>query len=212
MVHCSSCGTELSRDAKFCPSCGTPSKTEGLPAEKSEEIPGPNPRRIIFVVSLIVIGIGLFVYYLIPSVHPVIADQPVVADAFEYGPTTVSMTPVQVKEKDGDLIFSLDELKENKLIRFEYGGGKTPRAVMAYLAPDGRLVTAISVSEHCGSTEFEIKDNKIFCAHCPSNWDMMTLEAYACCAQYYPDPIPSSVIGNEVHIPKTLVENWAGRL
>ena len=83
---------------------------------------------------------------------------------------------------------------------------------MAYIAPDGRLVTAISISDHCGSTEFKIKDNKIYCAHCPSVWDMMTMEAYTCCAKYYPDPIPSRVAGNEVHVAKDLVEKWAGRL
>jgi hypothetical protein len=41
---------------------------------------------------------------------------------------------------------------------------------------------------------------------------MMTMEAYACCAQYYPDPIPSRVVGNEVRISRDVVEKWAGRL
>jgi hypothetical protein len=84
--------------------------------------------------------------------------------------------------------------------------------MMAYITPDGRAVTAISMSEHCGSKEFKIKENKIYCAQCASSWDMMTMEAYACCAPYYPDPVPSKVVGNEVHISKEVVEKWAGRL
>ena len=211
MAICSSCGTSLSTDAKFCPSCGTALKPDGSPAGAVKPARS-NPGRIFFVVSLLVIGISFFVYYLIPSVHPVIESQPVVAETFEYGSNPVTMTTIPFRVDGEDLVFSLDALKNNKLVRFEYSGGKTPRAIMAYLAPDGRLVTAISISEHCGSTEFEIKDNKIYCAHCPSNWDMMTMEAYACCAQYYPDPIASRVVDSEVHIARTTVENWAGRL
>jgi uncharacterized membrane protein len=122
------------------------------------------------------------------------------------------MATVGFREEGEDLVFSLDDLKNHRLVRFEYLGGKTPRTLMAYIAPDGRLVTAMSLSEHCGSTEFEIRNNQIHCSRCPSHWDMMTMEAYACCAQYYPDPIPSRVVGNEVRIRKSIVENWAGRL
>ena len=198
---------------RFCPSCGTP--VAGSDTGAGEQAParsGPNPKRIAFVVSLILIGLILFVLYIIPSTHAIIQTQPVVSEPIEYGSATVTMTPVDVHEESGDLVFSLDDVKQHKLVRFEYSGGKTPRAVMAYIAPDGRLVTAISSSEHCGSTEFEIRDNKIYCARCPSNWDMMTMEAYACCAQYYPDPIPSKVIDNEVRINVAVVKNWAGRL
>ncbi len=213
MAQCSSCGTPLSGDPKFCPSCGTPVKSaEPVHENQAQMKSGPNPKRIVFVVSIILVGLALFVYYIIPSTHAVIQTQPVVAEPSDYGSAAITMTPIPFREESGDLVFSLDDVKQHKLVRFEYTGGKTPRAVMAYLGTDGRLVTAISVSEHCGSTEFEIKENKIFCARCPSNWDMMTMEAYACCAQYYPDPIPSKVVGNEVHITTAVVENWAGRL
>lgn len=157
-------------------------------------------------------GAALFIRYLNPSVHPVIQEQPLVAPAADYDSNTVIMTNVAFREEGGDLVFSLADLKQHRLIRFEYTGGQTPRPVMAYIARDGRLVTAISISEHCGSTEFKIRDNKIYCARCPSYWDMMTMEAYACCAKYYPDPIPSKVVRNEVHVSRNLVEKWAGRL
>jgi uncharacterized membrane protein len=212
MAICTSCGAPLSANPKFCPSCGTEQTREGSVAGAGGKPTSANPRRIFFVVTLLVIGLSIFVYYLIPSVHPVIGGQPVVAEAIEYGPNPVTMTTVPFRIDGEDLVFSLDAVKKNRLVRFEYTGGKTPRAIMAYLAPDGRLVTAISISEHCGSTEFEIKDNKIYCARCPSNWDMMTMEAYACCAQYYPAPIESRVVDNEVRIAKATVENWAGRL
>jgi uncharacterized membrane protein len=185
------------------------SSTEG---GREQARTGGRKTGIIIIGLILAFGIGLFAAYLVPSVHEVIRQQPVVAEPREYGPTTISMTTVSFREEGGDLIFSLDDLKRSQLIRFEYLGGKTPRTLMAYIAPDGRLVTSISLSEHCGSKEFEIRDNQIFCSNCPSHWDMMTMEAYACCAQYYPDPVPSRVVGNEVHIAKSVVENWAGRL
>ena len=162
--------------------------------------------------ALILFGVGFFIFFLSPSVHSVIKNQPTVFEPASYDSNAVTMIPVISWEEGNDLVFSLQDLKQHRLVRFEYNGGKTPRSVMAYIAPDGRLVTAISLSEHCGSTEFEIKNNQIYCARCPSHWDMMTMEAYACCGQYFPDPIPSRVIGNEVHVSKAVVEQWAGRL
>jgi uncharacterized membrane protein len=173
---------------------------------------GARRLKLMIIGGLVVSGLGLFVMYLFPSTHKVISGQPVVAEPADYGPATVTMTPVSVAQDGDDLVFSLEELKQNRLVKFDYLGGKTPRSIMAYIAPDGRMVTAISLSEHCGSTDFEIRNNHIYCAHCPSHWDMMTMEAYACCGQYYPDPIPSRVDGGDVRIRKKDVEQWAGRL
>lgn len=218
MAQCTSCGSELTAGVRFCPSCGAPvSNKESAAPETPREKPAsgaPSTRKAarIIIPVLLVVGGALIWNYLNPSVHPVIREQPVVADPVAYGPEFVDMVPVMYTMEGSDLVFSLAELKKDRLIRFEYNGGKTPRAVMAYIAKDGRLVTAIALSEHCGSTEFRIKDNRIYCAHCPSYWDMMTMEAFACCGKYYPDPIPSRVVGDQVRVSKEVVEKWAGRL
>ncbi len=181
-----------------------------------EDQAAPRPRTgrfgWILYPTVLLLGIGLFFWYVNPSTHPVIAAQPVVEEPFRYDTSFVFMKDIDVSQEGDDLVFSLDDLKKYRLIRFEYETPKTKRFVLAYLAPDGRAVTAISVSEHCGSTEFKISGSMIYCARCPSKWDMMTMEAYACCAKYYPDPIPSKIEGNEVHIAKEAVEKWAGRL
>lgn len=212
-MQCSNCGYELAATAKFCPSCGTSVQQVTEPAAASPKQQSVTKRVALVLFPLVLVaGTYLFIQYLNPSVHSVIQQQPVVAEKQEYGTAPVVMTSIAFREEGGDLIFSLDELRRYRLVRFEYAGEKTTRAIMAYLAPTGQVVTAISFSEHCGSSEFTIKDNKIFCARCPSNWDMMTMEAYACCAKYFPDPIPSRVSGDEVRIPKVFVERWAGRL
>ena len=218
MIQCGRCGNALAGSPRFCPSCGSPVEAQTDNAQRGDQrdaVSAKSPMRpvALFVFPLVLLaGLGIFYVYVNPSVNPVIREQPIISTAVSYGPEFVTMTNVAFKEVGSDLIFSLSELKQHRLVRFEYTGRATPRPVMGYVAPDGRLVTAISVSDHCGSTEFKIKDNKIYCAHCPSYWDMMTMEAYACCAKYYPDPIPSRVVGDEVHISREVVTKWAGRL
>ena len=167
----------------------------------------------LIIIPIVAIGGTMIFYsYVRPSVHSVIKKQPVVAAPISYDSNFVTMTNVSYRQEGNDIVFSLTDLKRYRLVRFEYPTRTIVRPVMAYIDPEGRAVTAISLSDHCGSTEFQIKDNQIYCAHCPSHWDMMTMEAYACCGTYYPDPIPSTIVGDEVHIPKAEVEKWAGRL
>jgi uncharacterized Zn finger protein (UPF0148 family) len=214
-MQCRNCGSELSDSAKFCPTCGAGLHLDEAPVPEMQTTKQQSSTRRVALVLfplLLVVGVVIFIRYINPSVHSVIKSQPVVTAPANYDSNFVTMTNIGFKDERGDLVFALQDLKQHRLVRFEYTGGQTPRAVMAYIAPTGQLVTAISVSEHCGSTEFKIKDNKIYCAHCPSYWDMMTMEAYACCAKYFPDPIPSRVAGDEVHVPKVFVEKWAGRL
>jgi hypothetical protein len=217
-MRCKSCGSNLTGSERFCPSCGSPVRASdrdtALEAKKGE----PKTRKVGIVLFPVIIVVGVFIFwrYINPSVHPVIQKQQIVSDPVATDTSVVSMTTIVAREQGSDLVFSLDDLKRYRLVKFEYSGGKTTRYIMAYIAPDGRLVTAISLSEHCGSTDFKIKGNEIQCANCPSRWHIETMEAYACCAKYYPDPIPSRVIktadGDEVHIEKAVVEQWAGRL
>ncbi|HEX9615363.1 MAG TPA: Fe-S-containing protein, partial [Bacteroidota bacterium] len=76
----------------------------------------------------------------------------------------------------------------------------------------GKLVTAMSKSEHCGSTDFYLSGNNIHCASCGSYWNMASMEAYACCQRYYPDPVPSVVSGDMVLIESIVVRGWKSRL
>lgn len=211
-MYCSACGTTLDAGAKFCKACGAPcTPTEAPRAPVSRK---SSTARVVLIIAstAALIVIGTYISFLNPSVHKIIRDQETVAPPMEYGQDFVEQVDVAFREETDNLLFSLSDLKRHKLIRFEYRGGKTPRRIMAYIAPTGQVVTAMSVSEHCGSTTFKIKENKIYCAQCPSNWDMMTMEAYACCGKYFPDPIPSRVVGEEVQISKAVVEKWAGRL
>jgi uncharacterized membrane protein len=158
------------------------------------------------------VGAVLVWQYLHPKIHPVIAAQPVVDQDVHADTGQVVMTPIAARIDGDDLVIRLDDVRRHRLVRFEYAGATTTRPLLAYIARDGHLVTAVSVSEHCGSSEFVLKGDRIHCARCPSSWDMLTFEAFACCARYYPDPIASRVVGGEVRIARGDIERWAGRL
>jgi uncharacterized membrane protein len=214
-MNCKNCGNELKGSPRFCPVCGSlvekAKESEETPSRRSES---SKPRLVGTLLFAVVVATGLilFFFYLNPAMHSVIARQPVVTTPPLADTMFITSTPVSFREAGGDIIISLEEVLSHRLVRFEYPAKTVTRPVIAYLGTDGRVITAISVSEHCGSTDFKIKGDQIYCARCQSHWDMMTMEAYSCCQQYYPDPIPSKVVGNEVRIPRSVIESWAGRL
>lgn len=219
MMQCFSCGSSFEGSPEFCPVCGSNLGQARVASGKGalEGAPG-SPKRTIGRASkflplfILVAGLAIYFTYINPSTHSVIQNQPVVAPAVVSDTGFVVMHPVTARDAGDRIAIPLEEVKRYRLVSFEMQTRTTIRPLLAYISPDGRVVTAVSVSEHCGSTEFKIKDNKIYCARCPSNWDMLTMEAYACCGKYYPDPIPSTVEGDEVLIEKTVIEGWAGRL
>ncbi len=214
MSACSKCGSQLDGNPAYCPSCGAAVETSAghQPSANAERGAASLRKPGMILLLLLVIGLIVYLIYINPSAHPVIKGQPVVSQTVETDTGFIASTPVRVNEKDDYLTIPLDDVIRYRIARFEYQTPTTRRAVIAYLTPEGKVVTAMSVSEHCGSTDFKLKGSHIYCAQCPSHWDMTTMEAYACCGKYFPDPIPSDVMDGNIRIQKKIVENWAGRL
>lgn len=215
MTECPSCGSALAGQERFCPSCGTALSPAGPQTGTTTAQSGTfGFARVGAILILVLLALGLFLYlqFLRPGMHPVIRDQPVVTESVTIDSSEIGMTEITAVEEGEDLTFPVADVLRYRLIRFHHLGGKTPRYVLAYLTPDGRVVTAISYSDNCRSTDFFLKGREIYCANCPSHWDMVTMEAMACCGKFYPDPIPSRVENGYVRIPRREVEGWAGRL
>lgn len=212
---CQLCGSDTTPDRSTCAVCGA--AISSRPA--ASNAPGSAAsqftiRRVALVLfPLLALG-GLWALwsYLDRSEHPVVQNQPVVADPRVYDSTGVKATVITPTVSGRDIAVPLEAVLRHSLVRFEYTEGTTPRWLLAYVATNGKLVTAISLSEHCGSTDFLLKGDQILCANCPSRWNMTSFEAYACCGRYYPDPIPSRVEGQSVLIARADVDRWAGRL
>ncbi|MBI4418906.1 MAG: DUF2318 domain-containing protein [Ignavibacteriales bacterium] len=164
------------------------------------------------LVVVLLAGIGIYLDQLLRTFHPVIEGQPTVALVTMYRDEQIRSTAVQATLVNGMIAVPLRLVQEHKLVRFFDPAQIQDTPIIAYVTPQGKLVTAMSRSEHCGSTDFYLSGNNIHCASCPSYWNTASLEAYACCQRYYPDPIPSTVSGDMVLIDPARVRQWQSRL
>ena len=123
----------------------------------------------------------------------------------------ISSTNIRARVEGPFIVVPLKDVLEKRIVRFSDPEGIQETPLIAYVTPRGKLVTAMSKSEACHSTDFYLQGENIHCASCPSYWNMSSLEAYACCQKYYPDPIPSVVVGEEVRIESKTIRDWKPR-
>lgn len=214
-MQCKRCGGDVNPEARFCPTCGSTLSLQTEGGEAPVRAPRRTVKRWVYRGALVVVllgGIGIFLEQLLRTYHPVIDAQPTVALMTMYRDEQIRSTPVEATMVNGMIAVPLRLVQEHRLVRFFDPEGIQEIPVIAYITPQGKLVTAISRSDHCGSTDFYLSGNNIHCASCPSYWNMASLEAYACCQRYYPDPIPSTVSGDMVVIDAARVRQWQGRL
>lgn len=215
MIHCKQCGTEMKEDVRICPTCGSTMKIQEDPGleEKGGGRGGMKRWMVKGIVMMVIVGgLGVFLNQLLRTYNPVIAAQPTVALPTMYHEDKISSTNIDAAMKDGFITIPLRTVTEKKLVRFFDPQGVQSIPMIAYITPQGKLVTAMSKSEQCGSEDFYLSGNDIHCAVCPSYWNMASLEAYACCQRYYPDPFPSTVGGDEVRIDPAMIRRWKSRL
>ena len=210
MKQCPSCGSGVAVDAVFCPQCGSSFSTESTP------VAAKGSRRYGWVFRVGIVGVfllGVLAFYrdAFRAYHPIIEKQPDVLQAKSYGNEKIPSSPVQARIEGPFLIVSLKEVTEKRIVRFFDPENQQTVPVLAYITPSGRLVTAMSLSENCRSTDFYLEGENIHCANCPSYWNASSLEAYACCQKFYPDPVPSTILGDEVRIELSKVRSWQAR-
>jgi predicted nucleic acid-binding Zn ribbon protein len=211
---CTRCGAGLREGSRFCSQCGNAVDTPATP-ERNQQPRTTKRLKPIIVVALLVVFVLLFATYLrilFRDFHPVIEKQPEIVVPIQYGlETKTPSTLITVRIVEGNLIVPLEAIKQYRLVRFFDPEGIQTTPMIAYLTPEGKIVTAMSISENCRSTDFYLQGHNIHCAACPSYWNMSSLEAYACCQRFYPDPVSSSLVGNEIHIDLQLIRRWQPR-
>jgi uncharacterized protein len=216
-MRCLSCGSQVHKTHAFCPQCGTAITQQG----SRENLKGDSPTLshplkrwfpAILTALVLIAGLGTFLSQLLRTYHPTIEQQPTVAVPSMYSQGRIASVPVEARMDNNAMVISLKDVLAYKIVRFEDPERKAAAPMIAYLSPNGKLVTAMSISENCRSTDFYLQGDNIHCASCPSYWNMSSLEAYACCQKYYPDPIPSTVMGDEVRIDASVARNWHTRM
>jgi hypothetical protein len=210
---CPQCGSQLSDRTRFCPQCGFNLESQIPVGEPEEQNALVKSKWLMRGFLFLVLAAGLVAYVrdAFRSYHPVIEKQPAVVQSEGYSNEKISSTPIQAKIEGPFVVVSLKEVLNRRIVRFFDPEGVQNVPVIAYVTPGGKLVTAMSLSENCRSTDFYLQGENIHCASCPSYWNMTSMEAYACCQKYYPDPIPSTVLGDEVRIEAQTIRNWKSR-
>jgi uncharacterized membrane protein len=164
------------------------------------------------IVLVIVMGI-VFMQSLPGGSHPVITNQPTISQAANYSGTKLTMIPIQARVADGFIIISLSDVIEKKMVAFTYEGKTKKVEMMAYVNPEGKLVTSIAMCEPCNSKSFHSESQELVCDNCGTRWNFSNLEGISgSCQKYPPDPIPSEVAGGLVRISEKLVEGWKLRI
>jgi uncharacterized protein len=216
---CQSCGTLIEGPNNFCPHCGASVTKfdESLHLQSSSD--KKTSSKIYFwgvrigILLVFLAGIGYFFATIERNYHPVIGEQPSIGSAaLSSTAKIVSYKTTAVIDDTDDIVVPIKILMDYRIIRFADPEGKQKVPILAYLTPSGKVVTAMSLSETCRSDDFYLEGENIHCANCPSYWNMESMEAYACCQKYYPDPIPSTIIGDNLVVKKSVVQNWRVRL
>ena len=226
-MKCSQCGNELKSDALFCPSCGTkiaarptpsappkPSLPSAAYVEGKRTMTGKAKTAYAALGLLLLVGMAIvFVKSLPGGDHPIIKNQPIVSDAQSYDGVKLTMTPVFSRIENGFIVISLSDVIEKKMVGFTYEGKTKSVDLMAYINPQGKLVTSIAMCDPCNSKSFHTESQELVCDNCGTRWNFSNLEGISgTCQKYPPDPIPSEIVAGEIRISQKLVEDWKLRI
>lgn len=125
----------------------------------------------------------------------------------------IEQVPIPVAQAGGTITVPLSEIKEKRLVGFAYQGQGKSLPLLAYLAPSGKVVTAVSMCEPCNSTTFHIEGTELVCNTCGTRWDLENLRGLAGgCQAYPPDAFPNSLSGERVVVQETSVASWQPRV
>lgn len=127
-------------------------------------------------------------------------------------PSMIVMSKIDATVENGRIEIPIDEVKERKLISFEYQSRESKIPLLAYVTPSGKFITAVSTCEPCNSTHFHIEGNEIVCDSCLTRWSLDTLKGIqGGCLGYPPDTLFHTVDGGKLVIKEIDVQSWKPR-
>jgi hypothetical protein len=218
MKACPKCQTKNQDSSNFCKKCGFQLSGSSFQDKKEKVLGEKRGKPYWVVISLTVFGIILAGagYWIIDGntkSNPKVSTQPKVSEKVDYAGQKIAMTDIQATVDKGKISIPLDVVKEKKMVRFEYENKGLRVPLLAYVAPSGRVVTAISMCEPCRSTRFHIEGKKIVCNACNTEWDLETLKGIqGGCLNYPPDVIPSTIEKDRIQIDEKMITQWRPRV
>ncbi|MEG8946454.1 DUF2318 domain-containing protein [Rosettibacter firmus] len=220
---CPHCGIKIQEEGNFCPECGSKlyeqsHKTNRVTNNKKERVlknTSAKNKNIYWWAAGTAVILFVIIYYLSQPTkeYKIIKEQQQVVSSVSYPLSRYDASYSIAFSKGGKIILPLDEVKEKKMVKFDYFIQNTSIPILAYLSEEGKIITAISMCEPCDSKDFHIRGSNLICNSCGTTWNLNNLEAISgACGKYPPDPIPSKVVGNEIQIDESLVLNWKRRV
>ena len=225
---CIECGSAVQPAANFCGQCGAgvvPGDSSGSAARKIQfeekrarvlgrSQSGRSKNNLFYGIAGLVAIFGFLTFFSsLPSRgNTIIEQQPVVTGAVQYPPAATQMKATQIRTDNGSIILSLNTVLDKKIVAFDYStsAGKIP--LLAYVSPEGKVVTAVSMCEPCNSTHFHIRSDELVCNSCGTTWELDNLAGLSgACQEYPPDVVPHNIVADEIHISESIVANWTPR-
>ena len=177
---------------------------------------GPN-RVVITVFALIaVVGVSWFVYLTrdtaaLPNRYE--GGNYNVGSTPDYKGKSISMTDIENKVQDGQIILSLEKIEEGHIIFTEYKNGGERKGITAFVTPAGRLRVSMAMCEPCRSERFHIEGGELVCETCGTRWLLNDLKGVSGgCIKYPPEELPYEVHDGSVYVPENIVSNWQARI
>ena len=207
-MTCPHCGSQQLSNAVVCLQCGTVLTT--IKQTTQQKI--IKSASVVILISVLFLGVGYFFATIGRTYHPVIDHQPSIGYGITPSKEKIVSSSMKGAIDGNDIVIPSEQVSNYRIVRINDPEGIQTVPILLYVTPRGKIVTAMSISESCRSNDFYLEGENIHCANCPSYWNMESLEAYACCQKYYPEPIPSTVTNGMVRIDKHLVQQWRTRL
>lgn len=130
-----------------------------------------------------------------------------------YSGRNIPMTTVAAVAGSGYLEIPAQIVQDKKIVYFEYSKGGKNVPLMAYIAPSGKLVTAISMCEPCRSKKFHIEGDEMVCNACGTRWTLERLQGISGgCLNYPPDVVAHAIEGGKVKIQDAIILGWKPRV
>ncbi|KAB2953661.1 DUF2318 domain-containing protein [Heliorestis acidaminivorans] len=164
-------------------------------------------------VAVVILVAGFFLFS--PS-----SDSPVsahggdywISEKPSYAGIRVAMADVDYSTEDGGIVLSLQEVIDNKIVYFEHAQESRDLPLTAFVAPNGRIIAAVSVCEPCNGNRFSLSGTELVCNTCTTRWDLNTLRGKSgACMAYPPDELPYVVEGDKLIIDESAAKSWRVR-
>ena len=213
-MKCSRCGAVFTDTENICSTCG----------EQISSVLKENSIKRSYEVFYYAFGVFFFalIFYILINYLPggenkVISKQPdvLLPSAFEgekIAPFLLDNTDIEIK--NGNVMFDFFKLKDKKFVEFFYKSDVSNIKLITFITPSGKMVTSIGLCEPCGQENFKIEERDLV-SSCGTKWYLDNLEfsgGCSVCKKFPPDPIPSSINGNnKIVIDENIIQNWKRR-